>query len=142
MDMGGKRHIRALLDTSVLLSAARGPLIALATNRAYTVVWSEFMAQELRRKLKEIGWNPRNASAILNAMETLAETADHEQIVGGNYDVWLRDLDDHPVMATALAGEVDYLVTWNVKDFPPKKRFAGVTIITPDAFLRLFDTAQ
>ena len=75
-------------------------------------------------------------------METLAETADHEQIVGGNYDVWLKDLDDHPVMATALAGEVDYLVTWNVKDFPPKKRFAGVTIITPDAFLRLFDAAQ
>ena len=32
-------------------------------------------------------------------METLAEAADHEQIVGGNYDVWLKDLDDHPVMA-------------------------------------------
>ena len=45
-------------------------------------------------------------------------------------------------MATALAGRVDYLVTWNTKHFPPKKRFAGITIITPDAFLRLFDLLQ
>ena len=40
-------------------------------------------------------------------------------------------------MATALAGRVDYLVTLNIHDFPPKKQFAGVTIITPDAFVRL-----
>ncbi len=100
------------------------------------------MEEELRRKLLQIGWRPSNASALLAKMENLAQRVDHEQILGGNYDVWLKDLDDHPVMATALAGRVDYLVTWNTKDFPPKKRFAGITIITPDAFLRLFDLLQ
>jgi predicted nucleic acid-binding protein len=131
-----------VLDTSVLLSGARGPLIALATHRAYTIVWSGYMEAELRRKLLQIGWRPSNASVLLEKMEHLAQRVDHEQIVGGNYDVWLKDLDDHPVMATAIAGRVDYLVTWNTKDFPPKKRFAGITIITPDAFLRLFDLLQ
>ena len=140
--MGRKRDIRAVLDTSVLLSAARGPVIALATHRAYTIVWSGYMEEELRRKLQQIGWRPSNAAALLEKMEKLAKRVDHEQIMGGNYDVWLKDLDDHPVMATALAGRVDYLVTWNTKDFPPKKRFAGITIITPDAFLRLFDLLQ
>lgn len=140
--MGGTRRIRVVLDTSVLLSAARGPLITLASNRAFKIVWSDFLEQELLRKLTEIGWHPRNATALLDAMERLAESVDHTQILGGNYDIWLKDIDDHPVMATALAGQVDYLVTWNTKDFPPKKRFAGITIITPDAFLRLFDLTQ
>jgi hypothetical protein len=40
-----------------------------------------------------------------------------------------------------LAGKADYLVTQNIKDFPPKLRFAGTTIITPEAFLRLFESA-
>jgi predicted nucleic acid-binding protein len=77
-------------------------------------------------------------TALTDALAELAEVVDDRQITGGNYDVWLRDPDDHPIMATALAGQVDYLVTWNIRDFPPKKRFAGITILTPDAFLRLF----
>ncbi len=43
-------------------------------------------------------------------------------------------------MATALAAQADYLVTQNVKDFPPKLRFAGTTLITPEAFSRLFES--
>jgi len=43
-------------------------------------------------------------------------------------------------MATALAGRADYLVTQDVKDFPPKLRFAGITMITADAFVRLFES--
>ncbi|HEX9596631.1 MAG TPA: hypothetical protein VF982_07100 [Anaerolineales bacterium] len=65
----------------------------------------------------------------------------HRQTTGGNDDTWLRDPDDHPIMATGEppgpAGRADYLVTWNTKDFPPKRRFAGITILTPDAFLHL-----
>ena len=43
-------------------------------------------------------------------------------------------------MTTALAGKADYLVTQNIKDFRPKLRFAGTTIITPEAFSRLFES--
>jgi predicted nucleic acid-binding protein len=105
-------------------------------------VWSNYIAAELQRKMLEMRWGQRPVGAMLSVLEAIAETVDHEQILGGNYDVWLKDLDDHPVMATAIAGRVDCLVTWNTKDFPPKKRFAGITIITPDAFLRLFDLLQ
>lgn len=94
--MGRKRDIRAVLDTSVLLSAARGPLIALATHRAYTIVWSGYMEAELRRKLLQIGWRPSNASALLAKMENLAQRVDHEQILGGNYDIWLKEWTTTP----------------------------------------------
>ena len=129
--------IRVVLDTSVLLSAERLPLLLLAANGLYTLVWSHFIAEEVARKMVEMGWSLPKATALVDALLELAEVVDYRQITGGNYDVWLRDPDDHPIMATALAGKVDYLVTWNTKDFPPKQRFAGITILTPDAFLRL-----
>ncbi len=135
--MAGSRQLRAVLDTSVLLSADRRPLLFLAANHAYTIVTSDYIAEEVTRKLVEMGWSAPKAEALLAAMDELAEVVDYRQVTGGSYDLWLKDPDDHPIMATALVGRADYVVTWNVKDFPPKQRFAGVTIITPDGFLRL-----
>jgi hypothetical protein len=37
------------------------------------------------------------------------------------------------------AGKADYVVTQNVKDFPPKLRFAGTTIVTAEAFICLLE---
>ncbi len=34
------------------------------------------------------------------------------------------------------------LVTQNLRDFPPKMRFAETTIITPDAFVRLLESGM
>lgn len=134
--MARARRVRAVLDTSVLLSADRRPLIFLAAAGAYTIVWSEYIIDELKRKMREIGWGQANSEALVNTLTSLAEIVDYTQIEGGNYEEWLLDPDDHPIMATAIMGKVDFLVTWNVKDFPPKRRFAGTTIVTPDAFLR------
>lgn len=131
------KPIRVVLDTSVLLSAERRPLLLLAANGVYTLVWSRYIADELARKMVEMGWSPPKVAALIDALVELAEVVDHRQITGGNYDVWLHDPSDHPIMATALAGRVDYLVTWNTKDFPPKQRLAGIIVLTPDAFLRI-----
>lgn len=69
----------------------------------------------------------------------VAELVDAQLVTGGSYELWLHDPSDHPIMATALIGGVDYLVTANTQDFPPKQRFAGVTVITPDAFLGVLE---
>lgn len=127
-----------LIKTSVLLSAERRPLLFLASIDAYRIVWSQYIIDELQRKFAEISWSKVKAKLLFDAISELAEVVDHTQITGGNYDQWLHDLNDHPIMATAIAGRVDYLVTWNTHDFPPKLRFADTTLITPDGFLRLF----
>lgn len=134
--MDRERRIRAVLDTNVLLNVDRKPLLLLASLGIYTLIWSDFIRNELERKMIEIGWGVETSKALVSTIESVAKVVDHRDIEGGNYEDWLRDPDDHPIMATALAGKVDYLVTWNTKDFPPKKRFAGITIITPDAFYR------
>ncbi|MFM7583091.1 MAG: hypothetical protein ACKO9F_10310, partial [Caldilinea sp.] len=65
---------------------------------------------------------------------------DAQLLTSGSYELWLHDPKDHPIMATALISGVDYLVTANTRDFPPKKRFAGITVITPNAFLSIIES--
>lgn len=134
-----RQKIRVVLDTSVLLGIHRHALLRLAAIGIYTVVCGDYIFAELQRKLVEMGWQTRKANELLFLLKKLAIKVDDREITGGNYDEWLHDVNDHPVMATAIAGRVDYLVTSNTRDFPPKLRFAGITILTPDAFLRLFD---
>jgi predicted nucleic acid-binding protein len=107
----------------------------LAAAGACKIIWSEYIAEELSRKMEEIGWSHTSSEALVNALIELAEMVDYRQIEGGNFEDWLRDPDDHPIMATAIIGKADFLVTWNTKDFPPKRRFADITIITPDTFI-------
>lgn len=137
--MDRQNRIRAVLDTSVLLGIHRHALLRLAAIGIYTIVCGDYIFAELQRKLVEMGWQTHKANELLFLLEKLAVKVDDSEITGGNYDEWLHDVNDHPVMATAIAGRVDYLVTSNTRDFPPKMRFAGITILTSDAFLRLFD---
>lgn len=138
--MDRKRSVRAVLDTNVLLSLQRIPLLLLARRNMYQLVWSEYIEAEMQRVMLRMGWQPTGARVLLRSIDRVAERVDYLQVTGGNYDEWLTDIDDHPIMATAIVGGVDYLVSDNTKDFPPKKRFAGITVITSDAFLRLFDS--
>ena len=137
--MGGQRGISAVLDTSVLLGIYRGPILMHALSQDFVIVWSDYIVDELQRKFRELGWRSRKADALFQFIDRLAIKVEHELITGGNYEEWLHDVEDHPIMATAIVGRVDYIVTSNTKDFPPKQRFASITIITPDAFLNLLE---
>jgi predicted nucleic acid-binding protein len=118
-----------------LLSREKRALLFYAQLRLYTIVLSNYIIWELGRKMAEIGWAEDTARSCIEALSDTADWCDYRQITGGSCEEWLADPDDHPIMATALAGQADVVVTWNIKDFPPKKRFAGITIVTPDAFL-------
>jgi len=52
----------------------------------------------------------------------------------------LRDSGDHPVWAAAVTASVDYIVSDNTKDFPPRDaqgraRYQGITYITFKDFI-------
>ena len=137
MDVDRQRRISAVLDTNVLLGVMRHRLILFAGLGVYQLVTSKYIIDEVQRIMAELRWGRAGAEAQIQAILLVAELVDEQVITGGNYDLWLHDPADHPIMATAIAGGVDYLVTQDLKDFPPKQRFAGTTIITPEAFLRL-----
>jgi predicted nucleic acid-binding protein len=139
--MGRQRSVRAVLDTNVLVGSARNHLLLLASLGVYQLITSRYILDEVERVMKRLGWSKAPSAALLHAINLVAEVVDEQSITGGSYDLWLHDPLDHPIMATALAGKADYLVTQNVRDFPPKLRFAGTTIITSDAFIRLLETS-
>lgn len=142
MGLDRQRRLRAVLDTNVLLGAPRRRLLLLASLGTYQLVTSQYIIDEAQRVMSRLGWGQAAADALLQVIRREAELVDERTITGGSYDLWLHDPKDHPIMATALAGRADYLVTQDQKDFPPKLRFASVTIITPEAFIGLLESGS
>ena len=126
--------IRAVLDTNVLVGKYRRALLAAAGLGIFEMILSPYILAEVRDVLTGDFKVPEDlATRFIAELEAIATVVDEREVCGGNYDEWLSDHDDYPVMATAIVGEADYLVTED-KDFLPKKKFAGTTIITATAF--------
>ncbi len=49
----------------------------------------------------------------------------------------LPDPDDEPFLEVALGGNVQYLVTGNLKHYPAKKR-EGIRVVTPAEFVEIY----
>jgi predicted nucleic acid-binding protein len=135
--------IRAVIDTSALIGPARHQLVFLASQGYYTIVWSPFLISEVTRIRTELAIKHGQERAayrdrinrLVDAITGLADVVDHTRLEDGNYTDWLRDSDDAPVLATALVGGAQWIVSHNTKHFPPSGSFAGIRFTTPDVFL-------
>lgn len=108
-----------LLDTCVLLkSYLCDTLLSVAEVGAFRPLWSDHVLEELRRNLVKAGAKPAAVEHRLGQMATYfpdARVTGYEQLIGS--------MTNHPkdrhVLAAAVAGRADTLVTENLKDFPP-----------------------
>jgi hypothetical protein len=98
-----------VLDTNVRIGPARRHLLLLASLGAYELITSRYILDEAARVMVRLGWNEAAAAALLQAIHFAAELVDEQTITGGSYDVWLQ------------------------------LRFAGTTILTAEAFIRLLE---
>lgn len=107
------------------------------------MVWSSFLIAELARIRTEWAIKqglPREAyreriNLLIERLSQIAVLVDYTRLEGGNSTRWLKDLDDEPLLATALVGRATYVVSHNTSDFPPDGVYAGVRYLTPLAFL-------
>lgn len=135
--------VRAVLDTSALIGRDRHELVFNSRQGYYEIVWSAFIISEFTRvrqrlALKHGQPEPEYRAAInasIRELASLTAYADYTLLTGGNYDQWLKDPDDEPILATALVGGASYIVSTNTHDYPPGDVFAGVRYLTPRAFL-------
>jgi uncharacterized protein len=129
--------MRVLLDTNVLIAAfiARGTCSELFEHCAitHTLVSSAPLLEEfaavLRRKFAANAAEARSALSLLQSRTELVVPEDLPHRV-------CRDADDDVVLATALAGRCDVVVSGDL-DLLVLSDFEGIPILSPAAFWKL-----
>ena len=130
--------MKALLDACVLYpTVTREVLLNVAKEGLFTPLWSPRILEEWARAARKIGPEgepqARAEIALLKANWPNAEVFPNE---GDMARLWLPDENDIHVLAAAIAGSADVLITFNAQDFP-RNTLAdeGVNRDGPDHFL-------
>jgi predicted nucleic acid-binding protein len=128
----------ALLDANVLYPAyLRDALLRLAEAEVYQVRWSRQILDEMSRNVLEN--NPSLSEENMERLVRAMERAFPEAMVTGHEPLipsMINDTKDRHVLAAAIRGRADVIVTSNVRDFPPEAcEPYDVDVQTPDEFL-------
>jgi hypothetical protein len=130
--------VRALLDACVLYpTVLREILLAVAARGLFVPLWSERILEEWARAAGKLGPGAeavaRGEVAQVRAAFPGAMVAARE---GLEARLWLPDPADVHVLAAAIAGSAEVIVTFNAADFPRAVLAAeGVGRQDPDQFL-------
>ncbi len=136
-------HLRVILDTSVLVAAARSRngasfrLVSMLPSKQFEIALTVALYTEWQSVMSRPEHLPPGASAeaALSFLRYLASVA-HLQDVHFLWRPFLRDPDDDMVLECAVASGSQYIVTHNVKDFKRAPELK-VSAITPAEFLVL-----
>jgi len=137
--------MRYLLDTCVLYpTVMREVLLGVARAGVYTPLWSDRILEEWARAAKKLGpqgeLQARSEIALLYAAWPKSTVTPNE---GLEKRLWLPDPADVHVLAAAISGSADGIITVNAKDFPRQSLAdEGLTRIDPDGFLLGIQKAQ
>ena len=128
--------MKVVIDSSVLISAITHPGVCTdlldTVVENHTFIYSDYILEEVSRKLHEKFQFPKaKATAIATALKNQGDSV----IPAAIPTKACRDPNDLPVLGTALAGQVDFLVTVD-KDMLSLGKFHGIPVIRPGEFLR------
>lgn len=131
--------MKAVLDACVLYpTVMREILLGVAARGAFTPLWSARILQEwalaVERNFPEQSEGARVEIALLNSRWPDAKVDADPTL---DEKLYLPDPNDRHVLASAITGGAEVLVTSNTKDFPTRV-LAGKNILRrdPDGFLR------
>lgn len=130
--------MKVCLDTCVLYpTVMREVLLGVAAEGLFEPLWSDRILAEWSRaaaKLGPAGQVQADAEiAMVSARWSRAKVAPQQGLMDR---LWLPDANDVHVLAAAIAGHADVILTVNTKDFPRNiLAEEGVSRADPDAFL-------
>lgn len=130
--------MKALLDACVLYpTVLREILLGVARAGLYQPLWSERILEEWARATVKLG----PAAEVVARGEAVALRAAFPQAMVGERPglaarLWLPDANDIHVLAAAISGGADLIVTFNAADFPRHTLAEeGLARQDPDQFL-------
>ncbi len=135
--------MRLLLDACVLYpTVMREMLLGCAKVGLYEPRWSARILEEWARAARKIG--PEGEAIARGEVVQVGLAFPGASVavpIGAERNLWLPDEDDIHVLAAAIAGSCDGIVTMNAKDFPRNTLSEeGLYRSDPDGLLcRFFD---
>ena len=139
--------MRVVLDTGIFISAFLSTegyprkAVDLWLDKEFQLITSEWQIEEIKRvsqydRLKERIVH-RDIGFLINRLKRHAIVL--KEIPNVDYS---PDPDDNPILATALAGEAQYLVSGDKRDILDLEVVVGVRILTAREFVELFDMPE
>ncbi|ASG22166.1 putative toxin-antitoxin system toxin component, PIN family [Nitrospirillum viridazoti] len=135
--------MRVVVDTNVLISALLAKaslparLVTLWREGRFNLLVSTPQLDELMRVTRypkiRARLPPVIAGQLINDMREIAEIVEPLPTVSASPDPF-----DNYLLATALAGDADFLITGDKQDLLSLRRFEGTKILTVRDFLTLF----
>lgn len=130
--------MRIVLDTCVLFpTVMREMLLGTARLGHFTPFWSARILEEWARAAVKLGpTGEMQARAEIALLRAAWPEAELSPAPGGEARLWLPDAADVHVLAVAVSGSADAIITLNAKDFP-RNILAEQDIVRldPDGFL-------
>ena len=138
--MAGHNRYTVLLDANVLYSVAiSDALMEVAATGIYAAKWSKAIDDEWVRNLAK---NKKRAEADFHTRrDSMHDACPDWEVPEEGWRLIepclsLPDVNDRHVLAAAVAGHADSIVTINIKDFPSSiLEPLGITALHPDEFL-------
>lgn len=131
--------MKALLDACVLYpTVMREMLVGVAAAGLYEPLWSPRILEEWARAAARLGPGQETlARGEIAALASRFPVASVRPRAGDEARLWLPDAADVHVLAAAIAGSADVVVTLNARDFPRHTLAEeGLRRDAPDLFLR------
>jgi len=131
--------MKVLLDACVLYpTVMRKVLLGVAAAGLYQPLWSARILEEWARATIKLGPGAEDqARAEIALLRTNWPVAEVKPNPGLQARLSLPDADDVHVLAAAISGSADLLITMNASDFPQNILYEeGLERRDPDAFLR------
>lgn len=127
----------AVVDACVLYpTVLRQILMGCAARGLFAPLWSDRLLEEWTRAAARNGGALDEQIARSEAVALNARFPDALTAPGDEAPLWLPDPADIHVLATAIQGGADTIITQNLKDFPARELSGyGVKAIAPDPFL-------
>ena len=129
-------EFRVLIDTCALYPAhLRDTLLRLSERGLYRVLWSDEILAELERALKPRVPDASRVDHLISQMRRACpEAAVHSY--EHRIDAMTCDSGDKHVLAAAVEGQAEAIITFNTDDFPPESTNPhGIDVLHPDDFL-------
>lgn len=138
--MAGHARYTALLDACVLYPVAcADALMSLAAAGLFAAKWTQAIEQEWMRSLERL--RPELAGRLGVRRDAMREVVPDWEVPEGAWrphaaNLKLPDPGDAHVLAAAVAGHADCVVTSNLKDFPAAAVAPyGIEVMHPDDFI-------